>query len=917
MFSRLRLFLILAALCLTFFSVLVLHPGQVLYSDHSDLLAMHLPMKRFLVRSWQETGEIPLWSPYSFAGTPFIQDVQVAAFYPLHWPLYLLPEERIGAVMSWLVLLHVLIAGCCMAAYARGQGLGWTAALVAAIGYMFAGKWLLHVLAGGHYIIIPLAWLPLVLLWLEQAVQRRSFLRATLAAFVFAGIVLGTHPQMTLYAGVFIALWTFGCWWKEDSNNASARRQALRACSKSCSQSPSPPYSGERGWGEGAQDSQVNPPHPRLLFPEYGGEGRLMEPSPSPADRSSPHFILRWLILGAWTALLAAALSAVQLLPALEAAPESSRAAGVSNHDILASAGPTLLGLVGPGWTEGWEDRAGLGILWIASAVMALYLGSGRVRYQASLCLFLLFFSLGGAVFLQWLPGFRLFQLPGRMLMFLAFPIALLTGKTTQFLLDRQHLPAPAAQMCPRVLVRVLAICLLLSICAAGVSYLAWSRSPDSGGSFIAWLRQLPIRLQAYWLVLLFTAPSALWLLGDRCRLQHRVWACAWVGILLADAWGLTLPHVAVRSEGDLYRPSPAVRYLAFSRAQQPDERWRVLERGLPGEPSSAPLGVALPMFGTAQLEPVLGYNSFDVRRTKEYLQFILDGDQAVRPRDGGFGYPIVEAFPIKNKGLLDLLGVRFVLQPDSDRPYFDAPGEPRVNGEWQPGLEDPHPEAYSFLAGGVQKLPPYRIFENRSTFPRAFIVPEAAPLEEQTRVLEQMKTTNFRRTVLLEGYRAPGTAQPASTSEPVGEAVISEYLPNRVRVKTHSAQPGFLVLTDVWFPGWTCNVDGRPAEVYRADFLFRSIPVPAGDHEVNFAFAPRSYGLGKGISMFAAGIFSLLLIAAGFHALASRSSRPANGSSNPQFQPTPRVRATADVGSPPENPWHRAESSGEPGRSR
>ena len=299
-------------------------------------------------------------------------------------------------------------------------------------------------------------------------------------------------------------------------------------------------------------------------------------------------------------------------------------------------------------------------------------------------------------------------------------------------------------------------------------------------------------------------------------------------------------------------------------------------------------------------------------------MQFILDGDQAVRPRDGGFGYPIVEAFPIKNKGLLDLLGVRFVLQPDSDRPYFDAPGEPRANGEWQPGTEDPHPEAYSFLAGGVQKLPPYRIFENRSTFPRAFIVPEAAPLEDRTRVLEQMKTTNFRRTVLLEGYRAPGTAAACFDERTCwrssDQRVPAEPSP---RDDARLPQPGFLVLTDVWFPGWTCNVDGRPAEVYRADFLFRSIPVPAGDHEATFAFAPRSYGLGKGISMFAAGIFSLLLIAAGFHALASRSSRPANGSSNPQFQPTPRVRATADVGSPPENPWHRAESSGEPGRSR
>ena len=123
MFSPLKPYTLLTLAGLLFFFNLVLHPTRVLYSDHSDLLAMHLPMKRFLVRSWQETGEVPLWSPYSFGGMPFIHDVQVAAFYPLHLPLYLLPEERVGCAMSWLVVLHVLAAGWCMFAYARQRGL--------------------------------------------------------------------------------------------------------------------------------------------------------------------------------------------------------------------------------------------------------------------------------------------------------------------------------------------------------------------------------------------------------------------------------------------------------------------------------------------------------------------------------------------------------------------------------------------------------------------------------------------------------------------------------------------------------------------------------------------------------------------------------------------------------------------------
>ena len=38
--------------------------------------------------------------------------------------------------------------------------------------------------------------------------------------------------------------------------------------------SPSPLYSGERGWGEGAWFTQAKTPHPQPLSPDYRGEGR-------------------------------------------------------------------------------------------------------------------------------------------------------------------------------------------------------------------------------------------------------------------------------------------------------------------------------------------------------------------------------------------------------------------------------------------------------------------------------------------------------------------------------------------------------------------------------------------------------------------------------------------------------------------
>ena len=140
--------MLIALLGLVFFADLVLHPTQALYADHSDLVVFHVPLKRFLVHWWQETGSIPLWNPQAFAGMPFMHDVEVAAFYPLHYPLYLLPEERLGIAPELAGrpacdcgrLVHVCL--CPLAGVGARQRPG------GGFGYMFAGKWLLHMLGG-------------------------------------------------------------------------------------------------------------------------------------------------------------------------------------------------------------------------------------------------------------------------------------------------------------------------------------------------------------------------------------------------------------------------------------------------------------------------------------------------------------------------------------------------------------------------------------------------------------------------------------------------------------------------------------------------------------------------------------------------------------------------------------------------
>jgi len=70
------------------------------------------------------------------------------------------------------------------------------------------------------------------------------------------------------------------------------------------------------------------------------------------------------------------------------------------------------------------------------------------------------------------------------------------------------------------------------------------------------------------------------------------------------------------------------------------------------------------------------------------------------------------------------------------------------------------------------------------------------------------------------------------------------------VVLRVHATKPGFLHLTDQYFPGWRATVNGTPAPILRANFLFRAVEVPAGDSLVEFRYVPMSLYLGAAVSL-------------------------------------------------------------------
>ena len=73
---------------------------------------------------------------------------------------------------------------------------------------------------------------------------------------------------------------------------------------------------------------------------------------------------------------------------------------------------------------------------------------------------------------------------------------------------------------------------------------------------------------------------------------------------------------------------------------------------------------------------------------------------------------------------------------------------------------------------------------------------------------------------------------------------------PNRSVFQISLEAPAWLVISDVWYPGWRARVDGNPTRLLRANYLFRAVRVPAGEHRIVVDYRPPAFWVGAGISL-------------------------------------------------------------------
>jgi hypothetical protein len=148
-----------------------------------------------------------------------------------------------------------------------------------------------------------------------------------------------------------------------------------------------------------------------------------------------------------------------------------------------------------------------------------------------------------------------------------------------------------------------------------------------------------------------------------------------------------------------------------------------------------------------------------------------------------------------------------------------------------------------AFLNEGIREM------NNAVPYAQVVTASTIKPLEE---ILPFMKGGEFdpMETVIFDPS-AMREVKPGDGLKPlVSSCSVTDYQGENIKLKVSTNQPGYLVLSEIFYPGWQAAVDGKKVSILRGNYLFRVIPLEEGDHDVCLKFISWPFRVGAIISL-------------------------------------------------------------------
>ncbi len=154
---------------------------------------------------------------------------------------------------------------------------------------------------------------------------------------------------------------------------------------------------------------------------------------------------------------------------------------------------------------------------------------------------------------------------------------------------------------------------------------------------------------------------------------------------------------------------------------------------------------------------------------------------------------------------------------------------------------------------------------QNPYVLGNAWFVDKLNYVNNANQELEALGKLNLRHEAVADA-RFKAVLGEATPQDSTSVVKLTAYAPNQLTYEVKSATGGVMVFSEIYYPEWTATVDGKPAEIGRADYVLRALKVDKGQHQVVLTFDPKSVKQTETVA-YAAYVVLLLVVLFGLYA--------------------------------------------------
>jgi len=515
-------------------------------------------------------------------------------------------------------------------------------------------------------------------------------------------------------------------------------------------------------------------------------------------------------------------LFAIELLPIVQLAELSKRAGGLPYSYASDFSLPIkqLISFIFPNffgnpinldyWGKGnfWSLCGYVGIIPLFFAGLAILKKKNNyVWIFVLLGLFALIFSLGkyGPIFpffYSYIPLFNLFRVPSRFLYIYGFSLSILAGIGAEIFIDSFKKNQKKLIIYGKLLLLVAFFCFIItyifSILPSRILIFEKFISPSVYGIGISrqtMLNEIIIDLYVLTFTLVF---FGLTLIFSSNLKSSKILKGLLLILIISNLWFYWIRYYGTENLDKIFSEPSVIKTI-----KEDNSTFRVFDQS----------GRLVSLLPTYNIESITGSKAISLNNFKDFLWLI--GDHVDLRYDN-----FVDIRNIKNTNILSLLNVKYITSIN-----------PIKNNDLKL----------------LVKTNPYYLYILQKQLPRAYIVPNSIFARDDRETLDILKRgqLDFKKTVILKSNEhTDNNCQPYEAIDPYS------HNSDQILIKPFLSKCGFLVLSEIWYPGWKAYDNGKQVQILKADGILRAVKLNPGKHNIIFKYDPDYFRYGEYLSL-------------------------------------------------------------------